>query len=173
MPPCVIECSDVFDERRFMSQTIGILRALLTSTATTNNQLTILYDIDPETGEYIPFYRLITIECDGEIVVTDFTLDMEPYTPTGTIVPTEPIATSATLVSHSAEVVGDTTIAAGFVEGTFAVVSGTADFNGVTYPEGSSLNLFPMSFGSTEQLYPAMAITNVTGTVNVYYITKV
>lgn len=175
MGDCIIECVDVFDERRYRQAVVGILTAMLNGTSSINTQVTILYDFNG--GIYTPFYRIITIECDGDVVITNTTLDgVTPYTPLGVVtsIPptTAPGLTTTNAVSHSAEVVAPVAIPAGFIQGTFAVVSGTADFNGVTYSAGSSVNVLPMSFGSSEWLHPAFAITNVTGVVNIHYLTK-
>lgn len=85
MANCEYECSDVFDERRFYSESIAILRALLASTATSDYEYFTLCDVQQD-DEVIVFIRRIEVQCDGEIVITNYELDGEtPYTPTGDV----------------------------------------------------------------------------------------
>ncbi len=172
MPACELQCSDVFDERRFFSETIAILRALLASTATSDTEYSILFDVQVD-NTYIPFYRYFITECDGTRVIYDVEIDgVTPYTPIGSVTPELPVF-EETIVSHILGVTADYAIPTGFIQGSLAVESGTADFDGVTFPTGSSLHLPPMSFNGIDRYYPELNITNVTGKVLVHYNTRV
>lgn len=84
MANCTLECSDSFDERSFRTTAISILQALLDGNASKSNSYLTLCDVNGE--DVTVFIRRITVDCDGETVVTDFELDGEtPYTATGDV----------------------------------------------------------------------------------------
>lgn len=64
----------------------------------------------------------------------------------------------------------DTTIPAGFIHGSIAVLSGTATINGSLYQAGEQLILPPMSFGNVDRRYPLYQVTGVSGEVRINYL---
>lgn len=67
---------------------------------------------------------------------------------------------------------GDYTIPAGVLAYSIAIESGVATVNGAVRPTGYVISQVPMSYGSSRLRYPEIAITGVTGTIHVNYVTE-
>jgi len=74
-----------------------------------------------------------------------------------------------TVASTDSVVTANTTIPAGFVHGSISVLTGQASINGALYEDGETLDLPPMSHGTTTIVYPEYTVTGVTGSVRINY----